>query len=229
MGRLSPPSRWLVAFYDRAYRFLHGLDTSASEVGPAVRIGIRRSHRTRHLADGTTIRLGDRIGVLHLNNDRVMALHSAGVPPIALGLEFRRQLLVSLHALARLTGAGGRLSDVRAFEVTTIFFHRWLSRLGFQADRDGLAWPGLVAAYQRALRAYLRPASPIRHGRATGRRAQRLWISHEALLARHGADGEDTNHPGTDSAQLAASGRDSGGDNREVEPHSANGPLTTGH
>jgi YkoP domain len=184
MGTLTPPYRWLVASYDRVYRFLHSLDSSASEVGPAARIEVRRSHRTLHLADGTTIRRGDRIGVLHLNNDRVVALHAA-LPPIAVGLEFRRQLLVSLHALARLAGPGGWLSDVRAFEATTIFFHQWLGRLGFEADRDGLAWPGLVAAYQHALLASLRSAGPVRRGRATYRHAQRLWISREKLLAHY--------------------------------------------
>jgi hypothetical protein len=139
------------------YRFLYSLDSSASEVGPAARIEVRRSHRTLHLADGTTILRGDRIGILHLNNDSVVALHAAGLPPIAVGLEFRRQLFGSLHALARLAGPGGWLSDVRAFEATTIFFHQWLGRAGFEADRDGLAWPGLVAAYQHALLAL--PAS----------------------------------------------------------------------
>ena len=97
-------NRWLVAPYDRVYRFLHNLDSAASEVGPVVRVKVRRSHRTLHLADGTIIRRGDRIGVLHLNNDRVVALHAAGLPSIAVGLEFRRQLLASLDALAAESG-----------------------------------------------------------------------------------------------------------------------------
>jgi len=185
-------NRWLVAPYDRVYRFLHNLDSSASEVGPALRVEVRSSHRTLHLADGTTIRRGDRIGVLHLNNDRVVALHAAGLPPIAVGLEFRRQLLASLHALARLAGPEGWLSDVRAFEATTIFLHQWLRRLGFEPDPDGLAWPGFVTGYQRALLASLRPAGPARLGRATYRHAQLLWISRETLLRRLGTEGR---HP----------------------------------
>ena len=180
-------NRWLVARYDRGYRFLHNLDSSTSEVGPAVRVEVRRSHRMLHLADGTTIRRGDRIGILHLNNDRVVALHAAGLPSIAVGLEFRRQLLASLAALARLAGPEGWLSDVRAFEATTIFFHQWLGRLGFEPDPEGLAWPRLVTGYQRALLASLRPAGLVRLGRATDRHAQRLWISREKLLTRYGA------------------------------------------
>lgn len=182
VGTLSPPYRWLVASYDRAYRIFHSLNTSASEVGPVVRVEVRHSHRTLHLADGTTIHPGDRIGVLHLNNERVAALHADGVSPIAVGFEFRRQLVASLHALARLAGPGGWLDDVRAFEATTNFFHQWLRRLGFEADPDGLAWSRLVAVYQRALRASLRPAGPVRH-----RRTERLWISRETLVRRYGA------------------------------------------
>ena len=180
-------SRWLVALYDRTYRFLHKLDSAASEVGPAVRVEVRRSHRTLRLADGTIIRRGDRIGVLHLNNDRVVAFHAAGLPSIAVGLEFRRQLRASLDALVTLAGPEGWLSDVRAFEATTIFFHQWLRQLGFEPDPGGLAWPGFVTGYQRALLASLRPADPVRLGGATYRHAQRLWISRDKLLTRYGA------------------------------------------
>jgi YkoP domain len=179
-------NRWLVAPYDRVYRFLHNLDSAASEVGPAVRVEVRRSHRTLRLADRTTIRRGDRIGVLHLNNGRVVALHAAGLPPIAVGLEFRRQLRASLHALARRACPEGGLSDVRAFEATTILFHQGLRRLGFEPDPVGLAWPGFVTRYQRALLASLRPAGPVRLGGTTYRRAQRLWISREKLLTHYG-------------------------------------------
>jgi len=186
-GAWPVPNRWLVAPYDRTYRFLHNLDSSASEVGPAARVEVRRSHRTLHLADGTIIRRGDRIGVLHLNNDRVVALHAAGLPSIAVGLEFRRQLRASLDALVKLAGPEGWLSGVPAFEATTIFFHQWLRRLGFEPDPVGLAWPGFVTGYQRALLASLRPAGPVRLGGATYRHAQRLWISREKLLTRYGA------------------------------------------
>ncbi len=126
----SPRSRyrWAITVYDRAYKLLHGLDTAASEVGSAGRIEVRRSHRTLQLASGTIIRLGDRIGVLHLNNDFAAALHSGGLPPLAVGLEFRRHLVTSLQQLARLAGPEGRLTGVTAFSVTTIFFHQGFKR-----------------------------------------------------------------------------------------------------
>jgi peptidoglycan-N-acetylglucosamine deacetylase len=179
--------RSAVLVYDRLYRFLHGLDTAASEVGSAIRIEVRRSHRTLQLASGTTIRPGDRIGVLHLNNAFVAALHAGGLPPIAAALGFRRQLLSSLHELARFAGPGGRLTGVKAFSATTIFFHQGLAQLGFEAEDRAPAWPRIVTAYQRALLATLRPAGPGRLRRATYHRSRRLWISRENLLARYGA------------------------------------------
>ena len=178
--------RWAVLGYDRLYRFVRGLDTAASEVGSAARIAVRRSHRTLQLPGGTTIRSGDRIGVLHLDNAFMAALHAEGLAPIAVGLEFRRQLVSSLHELARLAGPGGRLTDVTAFSATTIFFHQGLTRLGFAPEDRAPAWPRLVAAYQRALLASLHPAGPVRLRRSSYRRARRLWISRENLLARYG-------------------------------------------
>ena len=186
-GTPRPCYRWVVLVYDRLYRFLHGLDTAASEVGSAARIAVRRSHRTLQLSGCTTIRSGDRIGVLHLDNAFMAALHAEGQAPIAVGLEFRRQLVSSLHELARLAGPGGRLTDVIAFSATTIFFHQGLTRLGFAPEDDAPAWPRLVAAYQRALLASLHPAGPVRLRRSSYRRAGRLWISRKNLLARYGA------------------------------------------
>lgn len=172
---------------DRLYRLLHGLDTPTSEVGPALRVEVGRSWWTRTLPDGTRVRRGDPIGVLHLNNDRIAGLHGDGLPSIAVGLEFRRQLLASLRTLAALARPGGPLADVPAFVATTIF-HQGLARLGFVPEPDGLVFPSLVAAYQRALLASLHPAGGDRLRRPAYRRARRLWMSREALLARFGQD-----------------------------------------
>lgn len=179
--------RWAVLVYDRLYRFLHGLDTAASEVGTAGRIAVRRSHRTLQLAGDTTVRFGDRIGILHLNNAFMAALHADGLAPIEVGLEFRRQLVSSLHELATLAGSSGRLKDVKAFSATTIFFHQGFTRLGFALEDDAPAWARLVGAYQRALLASVHPAGLVRLRRSSYRRALRLWISRENLLARYGA------------------------------------------
>lgn len=158
--------RWAVNLAGRLRRALYRLDAAASQVGSAARIQVRRSHRRLQLADGTTIRLGDPVGAFHLNNNFVVALHTDGLLPVAVGLAFRRQLLGSLHELAGLAGPGGRLTDVKAFFATTIFFHEGFKQLGFEAEDKAPAW----------LR--LRPS--------TAHRARRLWISRKNLLVRYG-------------------------------------------
>src|SRR5213593_925216 len=172
--RVHPWYRWAVLLYDRAYRAVHGLDRPPAQVGPALCLEVRRSRRARRLPDGTRVALGDRIGVIHVN----------GQPPLAIGLEFRRWFVASLHELAQLAADGGPLADVRAFSAITIF-HRGLSRLGFRAERDGIVWPGLTAAYQHALTASLHPAGPLRVWRATHTRARRLWMTRAELLSRY--------------------------------------------
>ena len=161
-SKLRPRYAWAVTVCDRIYRFLHSLETPASAVGSAASVEVRRSYRIVQLPRGMTIRRGDRIGVLHLNNDFVVTLHHDGLPPIAVGLEFRRQLVTSLHDLARLASRGGRLTHIKAFSATTIFFQQGFKRLGFEEADPAPAWPRLVAAYQRALLASLHPAGPAR-------------------------------------------------------------------
>jgi len=180
------PYYWAIVAYDRAYRFVHRLDTGQAAIGPALAIEVRRSRISRRLGDGTLVRRGDRIGILHLNNDFTVALHSDGLAPAAIGLEFRRRILTSLGALAILARPDERLADVRAFAATTIF-HRGLTRLGFEVEPGGLAWPRLVAAYQRALLASLHPAGRRRLRRPAYQDARRLWISRAALLAHYGS------------------------------------------
>ncbi len=184
-GRARPRYRWAVKAYDSLYRLLHGLDSPASAVGPVLRVEIRRIWRPRTLPDGTRLAPGDRIGILHLDNAHVAALHVDGRSPLALGLEFRRRLMDSLHVLAAQAAPGGPLAGVRAFAAVTIF-HRGLSRLGFVSEPDSAPWARLVAAYQRALLASLHPAGHLRFHRAAYPRACRLWLTRDVLVARYG-------------------------------------------
>ncbi len=169
-----------IAVYDRVYRFLHRLDTPRSEVGPALRIETCRCYRTVTLSDGTVVRRGDRIVALHTNNDRVGALHLNGGSAMATGLEFRRELLASLRALAALAGPDQPLADIRAFVAVTIL-HHGLPRLGFERDPVGLLLPRVTGAYQRALLASLHPAGSRRLLRLANGHAERLWISRAKL------------------------------------------------
>ncbi len=53
------------------------------------------------------------------------------------------------------------------------------------AEPDGLVWPGLVNAYQRALLASVHPEGPLGFARTRHGRARRFWITREALGSRY--------------------------------------------
>ncbi len=175
--------RSAIAAYDRLYRWVNGLDQPGSLVGPVLRLKVRRSRRTVHLGDGSVVRRGERIGTIHLNNERVVALRADSPRSDVIGIVFRRQFLTSLGELGRLTDPGGPLAEVRAFSATTIL-HRGLGRLGFEPARKSSEGSAVIGAYQRALLASLRPARRARLDAAIRHRARELWISREALRAR---------------------------------------------
>ena len=175
----------VIAGYDRAYRLWCGLDRPAAAVPPALRVEIRRSYRTVRFAGGPVIQRGERVGMIHLDNARLSALHEKGRSPMTIGLEFRRLVIASLDALAERVRPGQPLAKVSAFMAVTIF-HHGLQRLGFEPEPDGLVWPGLTAAYQRALLASRHPIGDFRLHRVASARAERLWISRDRLLARYG-------------------------------------------
>jgi len=182
-GRAGPPRGFIRAF-DSLYCWYHNLRASEADIAPALLVEIRRARKTRMLGDGTTIRPGCRIGVLHLNNDRVALLHRQDGGPLAVGLAFKHRLVQSLERLADLARPDGRLADVDAYSAITIF-HHGLPRLGFERDPHRLLLGRMIAAYQRALLASLHPAGIGRAGLARGT-AERVWLSRARLLARYG-------------------------------------------
>lgn len=146
----------------------------------------RRLRRPLRLADGTRLSRGVRVGVLHLDNVRAVALHGNGWAPSAIGFELRRLFLTSLRSVAAQAADGRPLAPLRAYSATTLFHYR-LPMLGFApATGDHPIWPHCVSLYERALLRSLHPGgAPGR--RRVPREARRVWISRQALLARFGA------------------------------------------
>ena len=107
-----------VALYDRGYRFLHGLDRPEAQAGPLLSVERRCMARVLRLADGTLLRQGDRVGVLHVNNARALALHTDGLGPAAVGFEFRRLFMASLRALAARAADGGPWASLTAYSIS---------------------------------------------------------------------------------------------------------------
>jgi hypothetical protein len=146
-----------------------------------------RLWRSLRLADGTRLRRGAHIGVLHLDNVRTLALHGDGLGPGGIGFEFRRLFLTSLRALAARAADGGPLAQLQAYSVTTLF-HQRLPILGFTpATGDRSICRHLVSLYERALLSSLHPAGLARLRRGARGEARRLCISRRDLLARFGA------------------------------------------
>src|SRR5262245_57754649 len=115
--------RYPIAMYDRLYRWLHDLDRPEARFGPVVCLKIARSRRDVCLDDGCMVRRGEPIGVIHLNNERIAALHAATPLPGAVGFLFRSQFVASLRELAAHADQAGSLAHVRAFTATTIIHH----------------------------------------------------------------------------------------------------------
>jgi hypothetical protein len=179
--------RWAVAVYDRGYRLLHGLDRPEAQAGPLLRVERRHLWRARRLANGTVLRRGAPVGVLHLNPARALALHAHGLSPRAIGFEGRRLFLASLRVIAARAADGGPLAPLEAYSATTLF-HRRLPTLGFcPAVGARPICRRVVTGYERALLGALHPAGAARlRGMARGE-ARQLWLSRAQLLSRYGS------------------------------------------
>jgi len=172
--------------YDTAYRWIHGLSGPEAEVGPIMRLRMTRYRgQPFTLADGTPIRRGDLIGEIHLNNERVAALHDGGRRSRRAGLAARRAFQASLVALAERVGGTPRYGALNAFTAATIFY-RAAERLGFEVRPFPRPRLGrLVAAFQRRLLAHFHPLGRRRPGRRRFAEARQIWISRDELLRRY--------------------------------------------
>jgi hypothetical protein len=146
-----------------------------------------KPHRGRPLilADGTDIKPGDPIGVIHLNNERASALHGSRPGARRVGLAARRAFHASLEALAEHARRSSRYRPLKAFTAATIF-HRGTERMGFEVrplSRPLLS--RIVAAYERGLLALFHPLGRRRLGRPRFAEAREIWISRDDLLRRY--------------------------------------------
>ena len=175
--------RW----YDVLYRWLNRLTDPAAEAGQVIRVGVGRYRGpTLVLSDGTAVRPGDRIGTIHLHNERVAALHSEGSRTPTAGLRFRRAFVAGLRELARQVLETDRYAGVQAFMAQTIM-HRGTQRAGFETfPMRGVTRGRIVAAYERRLVARYHPLGRRGARRARFSDARAIWISRGALLSRYG-------------------------------------------
>lgn len=178
--------------YDEAYRRFHRLENLPVDGTVFFRLG-RTRYRGRPfvLSDGTLVRPGDAVGVLHLHNEEMVALHRRHRSAWRVGLAFYHAFKATLRELTRRVAENPQDARLVAFYAETIFWSGG-PRAGFDVRpfRSRL-WAAVVGAYQRALLGRYHPLGPERasQGRERGRyrEARAIWISRAGLLARYGA------------------------------------------
>jgi len=175
-----PLCRGIVRSCERGLRWWRGLTDPSAQVGPILAVVVRRTWRTVRLPDGTVVRAGEPIGMVHANNARIEALHQPGASPVRVAFDLRRQVVASLRELIRLSEPSQRLESVRAFCATTVF-HGPLRRGGFQRAASDRSGSRLATLSFQAVLAALHPRGLSPRQRAADRRVERVWISRERL------------------------------------------------
>jgi hypothetical protein len=195
--------RWTVRAYGAWV--LHRGD-GPRRIGPALTIEVRRARQAIRLSDGTEVGPGQPLGIVHLNNRRMVELHAESRGAHATGVAFRRDVLASARALAEAAADGGALAHVRVFRATSVFPDSMWERFGLERVADA-PFPGsrIVGAMQRAILAALHPGREGRT-RSASLQSRRMWFSRDQLIARYGGPARPP----------ASGGRPPGGDALDV-------------
>lgn len=192
-------NRLVVAFDRWQRRRLHIWEFS-NDPDCILRVSINRSRLDAELADGTVVRRGDRIGVIHLWNERVPRIPATG-PDLEWARVASRSAVHSLRLLARYMLETSDLDGIEAFGGEFGFIYtpvtlRFLHRLGFEVcdprpprglwecieDTAMRIWPWL-------LRRVFNPAS-LRGRTLADMRRRPIWITRATLLRLYGPDAQ---------------------------------------
>jgi hypothetical protein len=148
------------------------------------------------LADGTRIRAGEPVGVLHLWNEHLLRIPPDGAD-LRWAMAMRRLMQFTLRELATASTVDPRLARARAFGGTALFASRGgSSHVASMAARFGFEWipemrkPSLLRAIHDFFQNFLvfglvwafNPAGL--RGKGFIRPRDRLFLSRQALLDR---------------------------------------------
>jgi hypothetical protein len=187
--------RLVVAFDRRQRRRLHIWEFS-DDPGCILRVSITRSRVEAELADRTVVRRGDRIGIIHLWNERMPRIPDKGAD-LEWATTLARSVVYSLRLLTHCMLETPDLDGIQAFGgefgfVYTPVAIRFLRRIGVEVFEprppSGLAeWVEDIAMriWPWLLRRVFNPES-IRGRTLDDMRRRPVWISRNTLLRLYG-------------------------------------------
>ena len=191
-------SRLVVAF-DRRQRRRLGIGEFCADPECLLRLGFRTARVATELTDGTVVRPGERVGVLHLWNEHMPRMPRAG-PDLAWARAVNRLAVHSFRLLADHVAGTPELADVRAFagefsHVYTPGALRLLRRLGLEVlepipPRGPIAWTvdRATRVWIWLLRRAFNPAS-VRGLRPRDLQRRRVWLGRRTLVGLYGGEG----------------------------------------
>lgn len=179
---------------DSVLRRVYGVESFTDDPACLLRIARATAPRGLALADGTVMRAGEPIAVLHFWNEHIPRFAPGG-PDLAWAKAFRHRMLISLRELARHLSEDRSWDDVQAIHGCVNFGsrrRRWqiqlaAARFGFElvpTDAPGglheMGEDILIWCLARAFN----PAALRRH--VLWRDRTELWISRASLISRYG-------------------------------------------
>ncbi len=192
---LARLARWAIRRLDALLRSARGVYEFSSDPDCLLRLALGNSGREVVLADGTRIAAGERIGELHLWNERVPPMPQAG-PDLCWAVTMRLGLVYSLQLLAAHVENDPDWEDVRAFRgETAVDAQRGethpFTHLGFELQPLELVGPlkRFTDFWENLYTWWLiwtfNPAS-LRSKHFWGLQRRQLWLSRATLLTRYG-------------------------------------------
>lgn len=184
----------LMTATDAVLRRVYGVQSFSQHPDCLLRIARISAPRQLALADGTLVRVGEPIAILHFWNEHIPRFAPMG-PDLAWANVFRRRMLMSLRELAHCLESDPSWDGVHAIHACVNFGsrrRRWqiqrvAARFGFELVPNDMScglheWGEdiLIWAFARAFN----PAALRRH--VLWRDRTELWISRASLTNRYG-------------------------------------------
>jgi len=188
----------LVVAIDRRQRRRLGIWEFSDDPQCILRLGLAVGRTGVELADGTVVRPGEHVGVVHLWNERMPQMDPTG-PDLAWAKAFNRRLVHSFRLLARYVATASALEHIHAFGGELCLAYspgviRLLRRLGVEVF-DPVPLHGPIERtvdlgmrlWAWLLRRAFNPES-ARHLRLSDLQRRPAWFSRRTLIALHGPE-----------------------------------------